>query len=110
MADQVRKERRSESRREANLFCVLECQGRRHQAVVLDISTSGMFVRTTAIAPPGTPVKVMLRFVGGVAWELGAEVAREPQALASYDPIPARGLGLRILEAPEAFVEFVEGI
>ncbi len=67
-------------------------------------------MRTTAMAPPGTPVQVVLRFVGGVAWELNAQVAREPQALATYDPIPARGLGLRIIEAPEGFAEFLENI
>ena len=110
MTDQAHKERRCEPRREANLFCTLECEGRRYQAVVLDISSSGLFVRTTAIASPGTPVQVMLRFVGGVAWELNAQVAREPQALTHYDPIPARGLGLRITEAPEGFVEFIESI
>ena len=110
MADQASKERRCESRREANFFCVLECLGKRYQAVVLDVSPSGLFVRTAALAPLGTPVQVTLRFVGGVAWELSARVAREPQARSTYDPIPARGLGLQIIEAPEGFVEFVESI
>jgi len=110
MAEQAHKERRCESRRDANLFCVLECLGKRYQAVVLDVSPSGLFVRTTAVAPPDTPVQVILRFVGGVAWELSARVAREPQARSTYDPIPARGLGLRITEAPEGFAEFVESI
>jgi hypothetical protein len=110
VADPSRKERRREPRREANLFCVLECEGKHYQAVVLDISPSGLFVRTTAVAPLGTPVQVTLRFAGGVAWELDAQVAREPQALANYDPIPARALGLRITGAPEGFVEFIESI
>jgi len=110
MVDQAHKERRCEPRREANLFCAFECLGKRYQAVVLDVSPSGLFVRTTAVAPPGTPVQVTLRFVGGVTWELSAQVAREPQARSTYDPIPARGLGLRIIEAPEGFSEFVESI
>ena len=92
------------------MFCALECLGRRHQAVVLDISPSGLFVRTAAAVPPGTPVQVTLRFVGGVVWELSAKVAREPQTRSAYAPIPARGLGLQIIEAPEGFAEFLESI
>jgi hypothetical protein len=110
MAERVRKERRCESRREANLFCLLDCLGKQYRAVVLDVSPSGLFVRTTAVAPLGTPVHVTLRFVGAVTWELRARVAREPQANCTYDPVPARGLGLRIIDAPEGFAEFVESI
>ena len=89
---------------------MLECLGRQYQAVVLDVSASGMFVRTTASAPPGTPVRVRLRFVGGVCWELDARVARDPQAARACRPVPARGLGLQILDAPDGFAEFVESL
>ena len=67
MTDPAGKERRSEPRRETSLFCMLEFLDRRHRAVVLDVSASGLFVRTAAAVPPGTPVKVTLRFLGGVA-------------------------------------------
>lgn len=108
--DRGQKERRSEPRREANFFCQLECLGKQYQAVVLDLSPSGLFVRTTAVVPPGTAVEVTLRFVGGITWKLRARVAREPQADSTYDPIPARGLGLLITDAPSGFAEFVETI
>jgi hypothetical protein len=35
---------------------------------------------------------------------------REPQVHSAYDPIPAHGLGLQIIEPPEGFVEFVASI
>ncbi|MDH3521413.1 MAG: PilZ domain-containing protein [Myxococcales bacterium] len=107
MPESAHEDRRSEARKKKNLFCQLECCGRFYPAVILDISPSGLFVRTTATAPPGTRVEVTLRLAGGHTWTLPAEVARDPQSNPALDPIPARGLGLRITDPPDGFAAFV---
>jgi PilZ domain len=107
MPDIDHSERRVHQRKKLHLFCQLTCAGRSHPAVVLDISTSGLFVRTAAAPPLGTQVEVTIRLAGGQAWALVAEVAREPQAETALDAIQARGLGLKILNPPSGFAEFV---
>jgi len=108
MSERAPEERRTEPRKQKNLFCQLECGGKCYPAVILDVSPSGMFVRTAAALAPGTDVEVTIRVAGGQTWKIGAQVAREPQANAKLESIQARGLGLRITRAPDGYVEFVE--
>ncbi|MFQ5457645.1 MAG: PilZ domain-containing protein [Myxococcota bacterium] len=110
MVDQAPKERRTEPRTKKTLFCQLDCQGKLYPAVVLDISPSGLFVRTATALPIGTAVDVTLRFAGGKAWRLAAEIAREPRADARLNAVSNRGLGLHIISAPDGFAEFVESL
>lgn len=110
MADGVPEERRREARKQKNLFCQLECAGKSYPAVILDVSPSGMFVRTAAAFAPGTEVEITIRVAGGQTWKIGAEIAREPQADSSLKSIKARGLGLRITRAPDGYLEFVESL
>jgi hypothetical protein len=107
MAEQAPNNQRIEPRKKKTLFCQLDCRGKRYPAVVLDLSPSGLFVRTATALPLGTEVEVTLRLAGGKAWSLRAEVAREPQADSSRDSLYALGLGLRITGAPDGFAEFV---
>ena len=99
-----------EPRKKKTLFCQLDCRGKRHPAVVLDLSASGLFVRLATALPLGTEVGVTLRLAGGKEWNLRAELAREPQADSSRGPLYGMGLGLRITEAPDGFAEFVESL
>jgi hypothetical protein len=108
MVDQAPKERRSRPRKKKTLFCQLDCRGKRYPAVVLDLSPSGLFVRTATALPPGTDVEVTLRLAGGKVWRLRGQIAREPQADSRLNSVSARGLGLRIISAPDGFTEFVE--
>ncbi len=107
MADQAPDERRTEFRKPKTLFCQILCAGKRYPAAVLDISPSGLFVRTAASPPPGTEVEVSLRLAGGSTWSLKAAIARKPIATAAQNSVTGRGLGLRILEVPDGFAEFV---
>jgi hypothetical protein len=110
MSERIPEERRTEPRKQKNLFCQLECGEKCHPAVILDVSSSGMFVRTAAALAPGTDVEVTIRVAGGKTWKIGAQVAREPQANSKLKSIQARGLGLRITRAPDDYVEFVESL
>jgi hypothetical protein len=107
MADQAPDERRNEYRKPKTLFCQILCASKRYPASVLDISSSGLFVRTAASPPPGTEVEVTLRLAGGSTWTLKAAIARTPITSGGQGSLTGRGLGLRILEVPEGFTEFV---
>lgn len=110
VADRAPHERRTEPRKQKNLFCQIECGGNRYPAVILDISPSGMFVRTAASVPLDSDVEVTIRVVGGQAWRVSAKVAREPQSTSSLTSIPGRGLGLRVTRAPDGYAEFVASL
>jgi hypothetical protein len=108
MADHAPKERRSKPRKKKTLFCQLDCREMRYPAVVLDLSPLGLFVRTATALPSGTDVEVTLRLAGGKVWRLQGQIAREPQADSRLNSVSARGLGVRIIRAPDGFTEFVE--
>jgi hypothetical protein len=110
MAEQAYDKQRSDPRKKKTLFCQLSCRGKHHPAVVLDLSASGLFVRTATVLPLGTEVEVTLRLAGGKAWNLRAEVARDPQLDTSRNSLYALGLGLRITGAPDGFAEFVANL
>ena len=103
-------ERREAERSERRLGCELVVGERSHTAVVIDMSDTGLFVRTHAEPPPGDEVRLVLRRPGGEVWELRARVARVRRADGDSPLISGRGLGLEILEAPEAFQSFLEAL
>ena len=103
-------DQRAEERVRKTLFCELQCEGKCHPAVVLDISPRGLFIRTATKFAKGTEVAVTLRMSGGRLWELHTEVARDPQYEPSLKVLYARGVGLRIIHPPDGFAEFVENL
>ena len=110
MAERAYDERRAEPRKKKTLFCQLGCGGRSFPAVVLDLSPSGLFVRTAITAPCGTEVEVTLRLAGGETWHLRAEIARDAQHGWSRDLLHALGMGLKLIDVPDGFAEFVESL
>jgi hypothetical protein len=110
MAERSYCDQRADARTRKTLFCQLECRGRSHPAVVLDLSPSGLFVRTAIAVPPGTEVEVTLRLEGGKTWHLRAEIARDARDGSRPDLLHGVGLGLKIADAPDGFAEFVESL
>jgi hypothetical protein len=107
MVERAPNDQRTEPRKKKTLFCQLEWRGRRHPAVVLDLSPSGLFVRTAIALPLGSEIEVTLRLAGGKAWNLRAEIARHAEAGSRRDLLHGLGVGLRITGAPEGFDAFV---
>jgi hypothetical protein len=98
-------ERRSEQRIKRRLSCELFADGHRYQGIVVDLSASGLFLQTDAALDPGTRVDVLLkgsRFPEVIVRAVVARRRMTPTLLAS---IIHRGVGLRIVEAPEAYYE-----
>jgi hypothetical protein len=110
MADQAYRDQRADPRTRKTLFCQVTVARRHFPAAVLNLSASGMFVRTATSPPIGTEVEVTLRLAGGKAWNLRAEIARDAQSGSSRDLLHALGLGLKITDAPDGFADFVESL
>ena len=78
--------------------------------MVLNVAPSGLFVRTAVTLPSCKEVEVTLRVVGGQSWTLRAEIARRTREGPLGDKMMKRGLGLRLIDPPDGFAEFVEGL
>jgi hypothetical protein len=85
--------------------CELEVDGKTYTGVIIDLSATGLFVRTNVMPEERTPVRVLIRRPGGEIWEIEARVARRTDR--RLTPTPRRGLGLEIEEAPHAYHVFV---
>lgn len=85
--------------------CELEVEGKSFTGVIVDLSATGLFVRTNVQPPEGSRVRVIMRRPGGAVWELETRVARKTGRFET--PTPRRGVGLEIEEAPHAFHVFV---
>jgi len=110
MAEQVEKEQRLDPRKQKTLFCQLAYDGKQYPAVVLDVSLSGLFVRTSLALPRSTEVEVRLGVAGGRSWKLRAEIARNPRGIACPAGLRSRGLGLRLIDPPEDYTQFIENL
>jgi len=84
--------------------CELEVGGKSFTGVIVDLSATGLFVRTNIQPEPGLAVRVVMRRPGGQVWELATRVAR---TIGREAVTPRRGLGLEIEEAPHAYHVFV---
>lgn len=102
-------QRRRDERRKRRLTCQLRHGSEALRGIVLDVSRGGLFVQTSTPVPSGTEVIVAFPpRAEGPAFELRARVVRRrrvPQRLASLAP---SGLGLQVLEAPDAYHDLVE--
>ena len=103
-------ERRGAERRSRRLSCEVWVSGRRHSAVVLDLSVGGLLLRTGTDPPPGTPLEVIVRRAGGEVWKITARVARNRRSDEDVPMISARGLGVEIVSAPKGFYEFLNSL
>lgn len=111
MADPDRvQERRGFERRNRRLSCEVAVLGKRHSAVVLDMSAQGLFLRTHVRPPPETELEVLVRRAGGETWTICARVARAGGDGRNAALLSSRGLGVVIVSAPQAFYDFVASL
>jgi predicted phosphoribosyltransferase len=103
-------ERRAMARAARRLSCEIVERGARHTAVVLDLSETGLFVRTNAAPAPGTPVRLVVRRPGGEVWEIEARVARIRERGKGDAMVTSRGLGLELVEAPPGYFRFLAAL
>ncbi len=99
-------QKRTAKRFRRRMACELVAEGRLQRAIVLDVSSTGMFVQTSSRLTPGTDVELQLRFeTNDEPVAIRARVVRHRSVPANLTSVAQGGIGLRILEAPETFYE-----
>jgi hypothetical protein len=102
------KDRRQGLRVKKRIPCEIQINEQWQQALVLDVSWSGLFVQTRRSIDPGAEVGIRLRLPGrSETIELLAAVARARRVPPRLASVAQAGLGLRIRTAPNAYYEFV---
>jgi Tfp pilus assembly protein PilZ len=88
--------------------CSLRIDGREHRALVLNLSTGGLFVRTTARARPGARIELELPVEGKrESLPLCASVVWRRLTPSTVSQLNEGGLGLRISDAPPAYLDLM---
>lgn len=103
-------ERRSTPRAESRMLCRLRSGIRSHSGMVLDVSTNGVFIQTTASLSPGTPLSLTMYAPDARRFVLEGEVARVVVAPTGLKAGAGCGLGVVLRDAPKAYVGWVESL
>ena len=104
-------ETRAAKRHKWRLPCEIVFEGGRQRSFVIDLSESGLFVRTGVKLLPGTLVEVRLALETARApILLRARVARAKQVPAQLTSIAHGGVGLQILDVPQAYLDAVRAL
>ncbi len=89
--------------------CQLLDDSERHDGIVMDVTSSGLFVLTDAAISPGTQIEVRVAAERDVPeMTLRAIVVRHRLVRGESLRLIPQGLGLRILQAPDAYYELVK--
>jgi len=101
-------EKRKQRRTRKRLTCELVIGTERHGALVRDVSPRGLFVQTRTKLDPGTQIGVVL---GGCGErpdiQMTARVARQRQVPPRLQSSVPGGVGLELIDPPEAFQQLV---
>jgi len=91
------------------MTCELRYEGHKASGIVLDLSSTGLFVQTSARPAPGTIFHLMLEARGDTpALDLRVRVARQRRTEPRLASLVPPGLGLQILDAPSAYFDLIE--
>ena len=97
-------ERREGRRIKRRLTCEFFDCATAQRGIILDISPSGVFIRTNAVLAPGAEIDIHLAAsVAAPAMTLRGRVVRRKSVPATLTTLIQPGLGVRILEAPREF-------
>ena len=102
---------RAAKRAKRRLACRLVVGGQRFSGVILDLSSSGIFVQTTARPRPREPVTIEISIPSRQEpLRLDAQVARLRLVPPRLVVVAQGGVGLRITNAPEDYFTFLSGV
>lgn len=94
----------AEPRVRKRMSCTLSVEARRHNGLVLNLSSRGLFVQTTLPAEPGTLLDLDVRDpVRGEAIPLQAAVVWRRRVSPRMTGVNQSGMGLRLLHRPPAW-------
>jgi hypothetical protein len=103
-------ERRERARIVQRIPCVVRGEGGAIGATLEEVSAEGLLVSAAEDLPPGTETVVSFRSAEGEGFVLLATVrSRRPLARSLLSATQPR-LGLRVLDPPDAYVRWLEGL
>jgi hypothetical protein len=95
-------------RKKRRMPCNVTFEGQQHSGLVLDVSPGGLFIQTSAKAKPGDRLDLKLSLPGETQkLPLQVEVVRKVVVPPRLLTIAHGGVGVRILNAPEAYYNFM---
>lgn len=99
---------RREPRMKKRIACALWIKGVRQHGIVLDLSSKGLFVQTSAKPSPGESIRIELTLPGQKqATTLMATVARVRMVPPALLTVAQGGIGLMLQNPPEEYFVFV---
>jgi hypothetical protein len=103
-------ERRDHWRQRRQLPCALLVDGRRHRAILRELSPEGLFVLTREPLPRDAGAIVILHTAEGKRFLLEASISHQQRASLSLESLAPVGVGLRIQDPPAAYLDWLEGV
>jgi Tfp pilus assembly protein PilZ len=95
-------------RKKRRMPCNVTFEGQQHSGLVIDVSPGGLFVQTSAKAKPGDRLDLKLSLPGEIRkLPLQVEVVRKVVVPPRLLAVAHGGVGVRILNAPEAYYNFM---
>ena len=97
-------EKRRAKRQKKRFTCELWIDGKRAATgIILDVSSTGMFVKTNSRPAPGTEIEIRIDDRGLPEMRIRARVARQVRVDRRLMQLAAAGVGLEILDAPDDY-------
>ena len=101
-------DKRREARMKKRLACSLTIKGVRQHGIVMDLSSKGLFVQTSAKPKPGDEVRIELTLPGQEkSTQLHATVARVRMVPPALLAVAQGGIGLQLKNPPPEYFVFV---
>ena len=98
-------------RKRRQMPCTLMLDGRHHGGLILDVSPGGLYIQSSAKIKPGDQLEIQMTIPGVEGrLQLQVEVVRKVIVPARLLKIAHGGVGVRIINAPEAFYQFMDDL
>jgi hypothetical protein len=96
-------------RKRRQMPCTLTLDGRHHGGLILDVSPGGFFIQSSAKIKPGDQIELQTTIPGVEGRvQIQVEVVRKVIVPARLLKVARGGVGVRIINAPEAFYQFMD--
>ncbi len=98
-------------RKRRQMPCTLMLDGRHHGGLILDVSPGGLYIQSSAKIKPGDQLEIQMTIPGvDDRLQLQVEVVRKVIVPARLLKIAHGGVGVRIINAPEAYYQFMDDL
>ena len=98
-------------RKRRQMPCTLTLDGRNHGGLILDVSPGGLYIQSSAKIKPGDQIEIQMTIPGiDGRHHLQVEVVRKVVVPALLLKVARGGVGVRIVNAPEAYYQFMDAL